>query len=690
MATQEQNIARFQEISRRGLQDQLPADNRAIFDEAVKRGLIQAQQLEVQTQQLDVQQQQLKQQQVIAGDIDRESGAPFDVRTAVGAARTPEDKLLTIQRFFPDARQMGDNFVFTNPETNRQQLFNPEGLDVGDIGENLRIGFETIGGAIGGAIGTPGGPAGNIVLGAAGAGVGSKIFDYLAGSLLPVEDHRTALETLGGDAIEFGVNLVGGKAGEIAGGLIGRLGAKISQATRRPIAETFEASQRIGADLPASAVTGAKGVAQVENALSQIPIAGDIVGSKFAKTLDAMGDFAKTQQNRLSSKSGETSIGNSVIKGVDNFVKRFSTQGGELYNKMWDKMPKGSRVSVDNFSNKLDEITGQFADDPALAEILTPKSLESINAAIKGSVESGGVTINTLKALRSKIGKELDTKSLLPDANQAELKALYGALSEDMKAAAETFGAAKEFNRANNFWSAGRTRIDEVLQPIIKNGMSEQVYRRMFSADGKALRNIPATEVRALMRSLPEGARKDVQGEVVRRMGLATAGKQDIAGDSFSPNVFMTNWNRLGEKSRAALFHGDKELISAMDDLALVSQSIKEASKTANTSNTAGTNLMIGILTGGLGFAGGPAGLAAAAGVVLAPAGAAKLMTNKSFVKWLAKTSSDTATEKAIGANLARLATIAEVNPSIRTEIHQFLKSLEGLQSQTQPNKGDK
>lgn len=46
MATPQENLARFQEISNRGLQDQLPADKRAIFDEALNRGLIQVEQVQ--------------------------------------------------------------------------------------------------------------------------------------------------------------------------------------------------------------------------------------------------------------------------------------------------------------------------------------------------------------------------------------------------------------------------------------------------------------------------------------------------------------------------------------------------------------------------------------------------------------------------------------------------------------------
>lgn len=44
MATPQENLARFQEISNRGLQDQLPPEKRAVFDEAVNRGLVQVDQ----------------------------------------------------------------------------------------------------------------------------------------------------------------------------------------------------------------------------------------------------------------------------------------------------------------------------------------------------------------------------------------------------------------------------------------------------------------------------------------------------------------------------------------------------------------------------------------------------------------------------------------------------------------------
>ncbi len=46
MATQTETLARMQEIANRGIQDQLPGDKKAIFDEAVRRGLVVLPQVE--------------------------------------------------------------------------------------------------------------------------------------------------------------------------------------------------------------------------------------------------------------------------------------------------------------------------------------------------------------------------------------------------------------------------------------------------------------------------------------------------------------------------------------------------------------------------------------------------------------------------------------------------------------------
>ena len=74
--------------------------------------------------------------QQVSDSVDTQTGAPLGVRSFVGAAQTPADKLATLKQYYPDAvpvevfdpengaRKFGrGNFVFTDPETGQKTLF---------------------------------------------------------------------------------------------------------------------------------------------------------------------------------------------------------------------------------------------------------------------------------------------------------------------------------------------------------------------------------------------------------------------------------------------------------------------------------------------------------------------------------------------------------------------------------------
>src|SRR5262245_36473335 len=82
--------------------------------------------------------------------LDKRSGANASARRDVGGAITPMDKLATLRRYYPDAQPYGDdNFVFTDPSTGRPTLYNPPGLDPGDIPSLTPEAFEFTGGTVG-------------------------------------------------------------------------------------------------------------------------------------------------------------------------------------------------------------------------------------------------------------------------------------------------------------------------------------------------------------------------------------------------------------------------------------------------------------------------------------------------------------------------------------------------------------
>ena len=89
--------------------------------------------------------------------IDKKTGAPLAVRNAVGGAPNPKDRLATLRQYYADAQPYdNDNFVFTDPTTNKITLYNPDKRfmnvpipDPGDLASITPEIMEMAGGAAG-------------------------------------------------------------------------------------------------------------------------------------------------------------------------------------------------------------------------------------------------------------------------------------------------------------------------------------------------------------------------------------------------------------------------------------------------------------------------------------------------------------------------------------------------------------
>lgn len=619
--------------------------------------------------------------------LDRSRGAPASIRSAAASAPTDQDRLSFLKKYYPDIQSYKeDNYVFTDPETKRPTLYNPEGLDLGDVAEFGRGTAELLGGGIGAAVATVGGQLGpqiatpeEIVTVPAAAGAGAalagNIYDTLTRSIFDVPDTRSALASVGDEGISVMANAIGQRAGDIASELLSTGVKSVGRYIGKTADEIKDAFTRIETSPTAGAISQNKTIQGVENALAKLPLSSDIIGKQYQATVDGMDKFATKLASNLSKKEGTEEIGRSIKKGVNKFTDKFKVQASDLYNNLWNKLPTDSRVPITNFTNELDDIVGQFSDDPAFRGLLDSPIITKLKDASYKMLPIG-VTVKTLKALRTKIGNELDNKSLLTDTTNAELKKLYGALSEDMKSAAENAGALNQFTRANNYWKAGRSRIDEVLNPIVSIGDAEKIYSKVFGKEGQVLKNVGGSTIRKLMRSLPKASQKDVSSEFIRRMGTkspGSAGFEDI-GTSFSPARYITQYNKMPNEAKKAVFDRVPGLRQATDDLARTSAAVKEGFSMANNSGTAGQLMFMSLLTGGIGGAyGGSEGAAVGIGALLAPAAAAKLMTNPKFVRWLADAGKISISDpNSIGPFMGRLYAIAEGEPLVQ----EYVESL--------------
>lgn len=227
---------------------------------------------------------------------------------------------------------------------------------------------------------------------------------------------------------------------------------------------------------------------------------------------------------------------------------------------------------------------------------------------------------DAVRKLRTNVGDQLTDSSLVTGAPTAQWRQLYGSLSEDMRGAATNAGpdAIAAWNRANDYTRSSIGRLERIA-PTVDKPSPEGTYHALE----RSLKENTST-FQAVKKSLPEGARGDFAGTVIERLGTARPGQQNAAGDVWSPETFLTNWNGMAPKARAELLSGfpnSAQVASDIDAVAKATSMMRGNSKLwSNPSGTAATaTARTAIGTVGLG------GVGAAAGVVspVIPLGAA-------------------------------------------------------------------
>lgn len=623
--------------------------------------------------------------------IDKTTGTPAFVRAQVGSA--PEaDRMANIRRFYPDAVPYDeDNFVFTNPATGRPTLYNPPGLDWGDVPavgrEITQAVFSGAGAALGAAggfvVGAVAGPPGMMAAAGAGAVMGAGLGSAAGGSLWDISanliggriDTRTTLEASIDTALDFGGGAVGQRFGELLEQGI-RAGAG---ATRTGVQRMVEAYQRVGVEPPAGAVTGSRALGNVEQMLGRTPSSASIMQENARRVIDQTRAAAARLAERFGPVQTITGAGETIRRAAVRAVERFGFKQEEIYTEVFDLIGADTLVQVNAVAALRQELLQELATAPRALRQPLQRALRMLTS-IEDDAAGGGIAFSALRQVRTNIGRDVGSPTMFTTSSQnANMRRVYGALTEDLSAAAArtSADAAQKLRVADRFTRIFMNTAAETLEKISRFDADEKAFNYVMARtqDGANL-------LARLRRNFTDDEWDTVAGTVLGRLGRATPGAQNTAGDAFSVSTFLTNWNRMTLEARSVVFGGPRyrELAPALDDLVSVVGSLKEMERLANTSNT--SNVMIAYMTmqgllGGLvgtaatGSTTGGAGVAAT--TIIGPNLAARLITSPSFVRWLTRPVTN---PNGIAAHMGRLLAIAEAEPEIRDDIHAYLRRL--------------
>lgn len=626
--------------------------------------------------------------------IDETRGAPAGVRMTVGGVDDPESRLASLQTYYPDAKPYGkDNFIYKDPKTGRPTVYNPKGLDMGDVASQGRTVAQGIGGAMGGFFGlgaaAPEGFLTAPVSAPIGYGLGSQaggqIFDLLGNAGGHRVDKRGIGQNLADTASGAMIDAIGAK---IVPDAFKYIGDKFSSVKNRLAGttpqETYDAFMRVGAKPSADIATGNRAIQIAANATRKSLGGSDVMQSSDDEMLNSMKSFAAETAQKYGPSLSPQGVGQVIEDASKGAVTRRMDKATELYDEAARLIPadlKHPPQFTVEYAHSM-QSAPVAAELPNTAPTVQNKGVNSIlsNFASDVLTPDGGVkpvSYQALKDLRTRVGKILGQPEIYSDFDTGQMKGLYKALSQDMETIADAAGpeAAKADALASRYFRRSIEENVKPLQSLVDKGAPEKIFNAAMAGtkDGD-------TGLRLMRRNFKPEQWDAIAGSTLNRMGLANPGAQSAEGSAFSPATFLTNWERMSPEAKQTLFYGKRYegLSGALDDLVTTSAAIKDIGATENRPNTAGAMAALSAL-GLMGHAlGGDVGaLSGLAADIVTPYTAAKLMTSPRFVKWLSTATTSTAENPTgFASHLGGLVAIAKAEPELRQEIHEYMDAM--------------
>ena len=384
-------------------------------------------------------------------------------------------------------------------------------------------------------------------------------------------------------------------AATLAGGLAPGAFKRFPDPRIRSKTEAAQAAQEEGISVPKAAVASSL-VKPLAGRVASLPIVGEPLQNAARTSLDEMG-------NRVQQIADEYGAGNRATAG-ENLRDNINDFIGGKSRRIMDMFYRNVDSKVD------DTIVNPITNAQALAsELLNNQSAtvrkvnEAALAPIMDDLKGPGLTYSGIKQMRTTVGSMLND-NLLPQAGTTKpvLKAIYGALTDDLKAAVSNSGgpdALSAFETANTINEMVAKHRESLQRIVGKAGQNpgENVFETMVQMAQDKGKSANISRLELARSAVDSDTWEDFASAFVRRMGL------NPNTEEFSPDRFLTAYGKLSPKGKQLLFAsatpGKEGLAESLDRLAAINRQFSEFYKMGNPSGTAGANFAASLFGAG-------------------------------------------------------------------------------------------
>lgn len=402
--------------------------------------------------------------------------------------------------------------------------------------------------------------------------------------------------------------------------------------------EVLDAANRLSRDgLTVAPLPGDTGGA-LARGLSATADAGIVSNVPYRRGVDAYLDATQAVRDRAAQSLNPTGAVRNLdavagdvrngVGGLGDYEQRSSEQIGRMYDNA-DTLTGDTQIQTPRTLDTLNRMIAEADETPgsvqgvdalrALREDLTPTPDRIIRPSLWDRIVNGARTqtipgdpaayaINSLRRLRTSFGDNFDAnqRAAREAANQ-----LWGPLSEDIQNGLRSQGlddAADAYRNADRAWAQRQTNLDEIVHPVLGNRSQEQLADHLEHLS----RNDSDKLDQALSLMRPDQAAQ-VRSALVGNLGRSTSGAQNAAGDAFSINGFLTDWDKLAAGTKASMLNGQAG--QDLQDLARMAQAARSTGRYRNTSGTARSADALGLLKSLVSSGAGPGGGFALGGI---------------------------------------------------------------------------
>lgn len=323
-------------------------------------------------------------------------------------------------------------------------------------------------------------------------------------------------------------------------------------------------------------------IKSTQNAVQKTPL-GNLRGVAREKQLD---DFFKDIEPINILETGEL-----TKSGAKAYNTKATQVANKLYDRAWKDIDKKAPIDMNNsistIKSELDAITPEARE--ILRESKAGQALVELETAILSN--EGKLPFDDVKnVFRGKLDDLINTFGEVGSKDQARLKRVYGAISEDMNkyVLEQNPKAARDLKVADKYWSDYSDKNRVIANKAIKQKKDTLTFKQLRGD----LERGEVRPARVLTQRLSKPEKKQFTDTLINQQGKNAEGV-------FDAGTWANKYNKMTPEAQKISLSGmDREHAAKLGKVAKALTHVKDTKKFGNPSGTAAALQGIGAIAG--------------------------------------------------------------------------------------------